>query len=60
MRDQEQPENVEYLNFWRCSITNVASSAPETKSRIAMDNSTQLKRRFDSPANWTQISRRNQ
>jgi len=36
MVDQNQPENMEYFNYWGSMITNDARCTCEIKSRIAM------------------------
>ena len=36
MVDQNQPENVEYFNYWGSMVTNDARCTCEIKSRIAM------------------------
>jgi hypothetical protein len=36
MVDQNQPENVEYFNYWGSLITNDTRCTCEIKSRIAM------------------------
>ena len=49
-RDQELPQNVEYLSYWGSRLTNGVRSARDTKSRSAMGNSTEHKKeiRFTS------------
>ena len=54
MVDQNQPENVEYFNYWDSMITNDARCTGEIKSKIAMTKAA-FKGEEDSflSVNWT-------
>ena len=50
---QTQPENVEYFNYLRNTISNGARCRREIKSRTVMAKAAVDQRQTFSPTNWT-------